>query len=76
MCERFELDGVVCPPKMRSGLFTVAAVDNLDYNPSATTAKDSFHGTGISLIHSLKCQLSLDTQHLRFIICGTGVIVR
>ena len=50
VCERFELDGVVCPPKMRSGLFTVAAVDNLDYNPSATTAKDSFHGTGISLM--------------------------
>jgi len=35
---------------MRSGLFTVAAVDNLDYNPSATTTKDSFHGTGISLM--------------------------
>jgi len=35
---------------MRSGLFTVAAVDNLDYNHSVTTAKDSFHGTGISLM--------------------------
>jgi len=35
---------------MCTGLFTVAAVDNLDYNPSATTAKDSFHGTGISLM--------------------------
>ena len=43
-------DGVVCTPKMRSGLFTVAAVDNLDYNPSSTTSKDSFHGTDISLM--------------------------
>ena len=25
-------------------------VDNLDHNPSATTANDSFHGTGISLL--------------------------
>ena len=50
VCDRFTLEGVVCPPKMRSGLFTVAAVDNIDYNPSAATAKDSFHGTGISLM--------------------------
>ena len=40
----------MCPPKMRSGLFTTAAVDNIDYNPSSATAKDSFHGTGISLM--------------------------
>ena len=44
VCELFTLDGVVC----LSGLFTVAAVDNIDYIPSAATAKDSFHGTGIS----------------------------
>ena len=28
-----------CPPKMHSGLLTVAAADNIDYNPSAATAK-------------------------------------
>ena len=50
VCDQFALDGVVGPPKMRSGLFTVEAADNIDYNPSATTAKDSFHGTGISLM--------------------------
>ena len=37
-------------PKLRSSLFTTAAVDNIDYNPSSATAKDSFHGTGISII--------------------------
>ena len=26
------------------------AIDNIDYSPSATTTKDSFHDTGISLI--------------------------
>ena len=30
-------------------LFTTAAVDNIDHNPSSTTAKGSLHGTGISL---------------------------
>jgi len=46
VCDRFALDGIVCPPKMCCGLFKVAAADNIDYNPSAATAKDSFHGTG------------------------------
>ena len=48
-CERFKDEDVVCPLKLRGGLFTTAAIDNIDHNPSATTAKDSFHGTGISL---------------------------
>ena len=50
VCERFVRDGLVCPPKMHSGLFTTAAVDNIDYNPSSATAKDSFHGTVILLM--------------------------
>ncbi|KAL8592617.1 hypothetical protein ACOMHN_026547 [Nucella lapillus] len=48
-CSQFHSDGVVCPMKLRSGLFTTAAIDNLDHNPSSTTAKDAFHGTAISL---------------------------
>ena len=36
--------------KLCSKLFTTAAVDNIDSNPSSATAKTSFHGTGISLI--------------------------
>ena len=42
-------DGVVCPPSMRKRLFTTAAVDNTDHNPTSTTASSSFHGTSISL---------------------------
>ena len=41
---------VVCQPIMRGSVFTTVAVDNIDHNSSATTAKDSFHGTGISLV--------------------------
>lgn len=50
VCTRFESDGIVCPPKLRGGLFTTAAVDNIDHNPSSTSAHDSFHGTAISLV--------------------------
>ena len=49
VCEDFRKKGVVCPAQMRKGLFTVGAIDNLDHNPSSTTAKDSFHGTGTYL---------------------------
>uniref|UniRef100_H3APT7 Uncharacterized protein n=1 Tax=Latimeria chalumnae TaxID=7897 RepID=H3APT7_LATCH len=34
---------------MEKDMFTTAAVDNLDHNPSSTTAKDSFHGIAVSL---------------------------
>jgi len=30
-------------------IFTTGAVDNIDHNPSSRTAKDSFHGTAITL---------------------------
>ena len=49
VCHRYEIEQVVCPPTMRKNLFTTSAVDNIDHNPSAMTAKGSFHGTGISL---------------------------
>ena len=49
VCARFESEGVVCPPKLLKGVFTTAAVDNIDHNPSSVTAQGAFHGTGISL---------------------------
>jgi hypothetical protein len=51
---QYENDGVVCPLILRDGLFTTAAVDNIDHNPSSNTARDSFHGTGISLFQNRK----------------------
>ncbi len=50
VCQRFSIENAVCPSNLRQGLLTTAAVDNIDYNPSSATAKDSFHGTRISLI--------------------------
>ena len=49
VCDLYQSQQLVCPPQLRSNVFTTAAVDNIDHNPSSTTAKDSFHGTAISL---------------------------
>lgn len=46
---RYIDEGAVCPPNLRLHLCTTSAVDNIDHNPTSTTAQDSFHGTGISL---------------------------
>ena len=49
VCKKFEETEVVVPTKMLIGVFTTAALDNIDHNPSSTTACDSLHGTSISL---------------------------
>jgi hypothetical protein len=46
---RSEVENVVYPNNLTINIFTTAAVDNIDHNPSSTTARGSFHGTGISL---------------------------
>ena len=43
-------EGVVCPSILRKRLFTTAAMDNIDHNPTSTTATTSFHGTSISFL--------------------------
>lgn len=50
-------DGVVAPACLKKGVFTVGALDNLDHNPSSTTAASSFHGTGIN-----RFQLAMTTN--------------
>ena len=45
VCKQYHQDNAVCPPSLRKGLLTSSAVDNIDHNPSSTTAHDSFHGT-------------------------------
>ena len=50
VCQFLHVERVVCPSMLKSNTFTTAAVNNIDHNPSATMAKDSFHETEISLI--------------------------
>jgi hypothetical protein len=49
LCATYKERGVVCPPSIQNGLFSTAAIDNIDHNPSSTTATDAFHGTSISI---------------------------
>ena len=42
-------DKIICPPTLKSHVFTTAALDNIEHNPSSIWPKSSFHGTGISL---------------------------
>ncbi|VDH98295.1 Hypothetical predicted protein [Mytilus galloprovincialis] len=46
-------------------VFTTAAVDNIDPNPSSTTSRSSFHGTGISIFqHPMKDNISVRRDEL------------
>ena len=50
ICEQFHREHVVCSPKLKHKVFTCAAVDNVDHNPTSSTSKVPFHGTSISLM--------------------------
>ena len=50
---QYDSERLVCPPTLRLNVFTTAALDNIDHNPSSTTSEGSFHGTGISLFQHL-----------------------
>ena len=50
VCANYRSQDLVCPPALRGGLFSVAAVDNIDHNVSSNTAVSSFHGTAMSVI--------------------------
>ena len=52
VCKRFDEEECVCPPKLKKNVFSIGAFDNIDHNPSARTAKDSFHGTAISIMQA------------------------
>ena len=51
---RFQAENVVCPSNLNLKLFTTSAVDNIDHNPSSSTATGSLHGTAISFQHATK----------------------
>ena len=66
--QRYRYDNVVCALNMCCDLFTIAAVDNLNYNPSSPNSKDSFHGTIISLFNNLVKLMPADTETAIFLI--------
>jgi hypothetical protein len=69
----YEASGLVCPPKLIKNVFLTGQVDNIDHNPSSTTAKSSFHGTGISMIQH---PMSVDQieRHPNLLLIDTNVV--
>lgn len=63
LCQNFKDENLVCPPRLKHGLFTTAAIDNLDHNLSSTTAPTSFHGTGISIFQHADSEISPNTAN-------------
>ncbi|GFN98472.1 hypothetical protein PoB_002497800 [Plakobranchus ocellatus] len=62
--QQYKSEGVVCPFILRKNLFTTAAVDNLDHNPSSTTSHGAFHGTGISLFQNRETESDGIIRHM------------
>ena len=62
VCQDIAEIGIVCPSQLRHELFTIGALDNLDHNPSSTTAKipsmaqvlDCFSSRAVQVITRIK----------------------
>ena len=48
---------------MREGLFTTGNLDNLDHNPTSTSAQSAFHGTAISLTQHITDETTGTERH-------------
>ena len=53
MKNHFQKEELVCPKSLKKDSYTMGAIDNIDHNPSSTTSKHSFYGTGISILQNV-----------------------
>ena len=65
VCQQYQQQGIVSPPCLKEGLFTTAAIDNIDHNPSSVTAANSFHGTSISIFQHPDSEIQMHLPGLR-----------
>ena len=49
ICKFYDRLKTVCPPQLKQGAFTTSAVDNINHQTSATTAKSSFNDPSVSV---------------------------
>ena len=54
LCYQDATEVVSSPKSLGDGLFTFAAFDNIDNNPSSKTANSAFHGTSIPIFQYAK----------------------
>ena len=74
--ELYKRDNVVCPPILQKGIFITGAVDNIDVNPTSSTAQSSFHGTGISLFQHRDISSSNVNERVIHIGCDNETTVK
>ena len=64
ICKYYNRLDTVCPPQLKKDVFTSSAVDNINYQTSATTANSSFNGTGISVFqHFSNSEQTAESEH-------------
>ena len=66
LCKQFREENIVCLPSLRKELYTVAAIDSIDHNPSSTTATGSLHGTAIIIMQHVKMENPGETTDIQF----------
>ena len=54
LLEKYDRKKIVCPYTLKPDLFTFGATDNVDHNPTSSTATSSFHGTSVSIFQYLE----------------------
>ena len=60
--DQFGAESIVCPIVLRERVFTTGNLDNLDHDPTSTSALTTFHGTALSMTQHITDETS-DTQH-------------
>lgn len=50
--QRAKEENVVCPSNLKKNIFTITALDNIDFKATSNTSSDEFHGTGISVFQT------------------------
>ena len=62
--DQFEADCVVCPIVLRERVFTTGNLNNLDHDPTSTSALTAFHGTALSMTQHITDETPGTERHL------------
>ena len=65
--EHWNQKGVVVPPQAVQNVFTTGGFDNIDHNPSSTTAKYALHGACISIHQHFSSDRELETNEVEIL---------
>ena len=64
LCSIYRSLNNVVPVNLANNVFTTAAIDNIDNNPSSSTSTDSFHGSSVTIIQHPNSKVTIPTLQL------------